>query len=121
MQRRTLLLALIASAASASLAGSPALARQRPDPGFPNIGYATWSEDEPSYRLFPGDEVDFQVGSAPELNKILTVQPDGRLTFPLIGSMMGADRSVDDLQARLIGAYGDQLVRPDVTVALRTA
>src|SRR4051812_23495015 len=79
MQRRALLIALIAGTALAPRAGPPAAARPRQDPGFPNIGYATWSEDEPVYRLFPGDEVDFQVGSAPELNKILTVQPDGRV------------------------------------------
>jgi protein involved in polysaccharide export with SLBB domain len=121
MQRRRLLAAFLVSAALAPLAGAPALGRQRQDPGFPNIGYATWSDDEPAYRLYPGDEVDFQVGSAPELNKILIVQPDGRVSLPLVGSVMAADRSVDDLQARIVEAYGRTLLRPDVTVALRTA
>jgi hypothetical protein len=45
-----------------------------PDPGrtvsdFSNIGYASWSDDEPSYRLYPGDELEVNVPSAPELSK----------------------------------------------------
>ena len=121
MRRRSLIAAFLVTAAFAPLAGAPALGRQRQDPGFPNIGYATWSDDEPAYRLYPGDEVDFQVGSAPELNKTVVVQPDGRVSLPLVGPVMVADRSVEDLQDRIAQAYGDTLLRPDVSLALKTA
>ncbi len=125
MVRRRLLTALLISAALAPLApmflAAPAAAKDRSDPDFPNIGYATWTDDEPAYRLYPGDELDFSVGSAPELNKFVTVQPDGRITLPLIGSVMAADRSLEDVQASLVDAYSHQLLRPDITLAIKTA
>ena len=56
---------------------------------FANIPYATWSDDEPQYRLYPGDELDVAVPSAPELNKTVTVQPDGRIMLPLVAPADG--------------------------------
>jgi polysaccharide export outer membrane protein len=125
MDRRRLLTALLFTVALApvALAPAPGLARapkDRSDPDFPNLPYAAWTDDEPAYRLYPGDEVDFSVGSAPELNKTAVVQPDGRISLPLIGSVMAANRSLDDLQEALIDAYSRQLVRPDVAVTLKT-
>lgn len=122
MVRRRLITALLFTAALAPLALAPgALAKSHADADFPNIGYATWSDDEPAYRLYPGDEIEFTVGSAPELNKNVVVQPDGRVSLPLIGPVMAADRSVADLQDTLVHIYAAQLLRPDITVAIRTA
>ena len=88
---------------------------------FPNIGYATWSDSEPAYRLYPGDEVEVRVPSASELNKTVTVQPDGRVNLPLLGPVMVADRTI--LQAeRVIGAaYASQLLRPQVNLTVKAA
>jgi protein involved in polysaccharide export with SLBB domain len=88
--------------------------------GFPNIPYANWSEDEPDYRLYPGDELEVVVPSAPELSKTLTVQPDGRVSLPLLQPIMAADRSLPDLQATLTQAYSSQLLRPTVNLALKS-
>jgi len=52
---------------------------------FADIPYASWTDDEPDYRFFPGDELEVSVPSAPELSKSVTVQPDGRIALPLIG------------------------------------
>jgi polysaccharide export outer membrane protein len=93
--------------------------RQRSD--FTDIGYATWTEDEPSYRVYPGDEIEVTVPSAPELSKTQIVPPDGRLTMPLIGPVMAADKELPQLQAILTQAYSSQLLRPQVNVALKTA
>jgi polysaccharide export outer membrane protein len=86
---------------------------------FVNIPYATWTDDEPQYRLFPGDEIDIAVPSAPELNKTVIVQPDGRIMLPLLAPQMAAGRSATELQVELGRAYADQLLRPDVTVTVR--
>jgi polysaccharide export outer membrane protein len=88
---------------------------------FANIGYAEWSDDEPPYRFYPGDEVEVQCPSAPELNRTAVVQPDGRISLPLVGAVMAADRSAQDLEAALTDAYGHHLLRPDVTVGVKTA
>ena len=41
---------------------------------FSNIPYASWSDYEPPYRFYPGDEIEVSLPSAPELNKTVTVQ-----------------------------------------------
>lgn len=88
---------------------------------FADIGYSDWSDSEPEYRLYPGDELDITVPSAPELNKTVTVQPDGRVSMPLIQPVMAADRTVTELQDALTSAYATQLRRPQVSVAVKTA
>ncbi len=105
------------AAAALVMAASPLAARAAQP--FVNIPYATWDDDEPSYRLYPGDEMDLVVPSAPELNKTVTVQPDGRVNLPLIGPQMAADRTADELEAQLSEAYASQLLRPEVTVTFR--
>jgi len=102
-------------AAAASQAGA---ARPPPQP-FVNIPFATWTDDEPQYRLYPGDELDVVVPSAPELSKTVTVQPDGRVNLPLIAPQMAADRTTTELSALLSQAYATQLLRPDVQVTVR--
>ncbi len=89
--------------------------------GFSNIGYATWGQDEPAYRMYPGDVLDLTFPSAPELNREVTVQPDGRIALPLVAPVMAADRSVLELQGALSQAYAAQLVRPQVDVLIKTA
>lgn len=88
---------------------------------FSNIPYATWNDYEPDYRFYPGDELEVSVPSAPELNKSVTVQPDGRITLPLIGPVMAADRTIPQLQASLSQAYSTQLLRPQVDVSAKAA
>jgi polysaccharide export outer membrane protein len=59
------------------------------------------------------------VPSAPELNKTVTVQPDGRVTLPLIAPQMAADRTAPQLEAELSSAYASQLLRPEVNITVR--
>ena len=92
----------------------------RPSANFSNIGYADWSEEEPSYRFYPGDEVEVTVPSAPELSKTATVQPDGRITLPLAQPVMAADRTIDELQGSISQAYAGTLLRPQVQVSVKS-
>jgi polysaccharide export outer membrane protein len=87
---------------------------------FADIGYADWSEQEPAYRFYPGDEVEISIPSAPELNRTSVVQPDGRISLNLVQPVMAADRSAPQLQAALSQAYGAILLRPTVNVAVKT-
>ena len=98
----------------------PFTPRPRPSSNFPNISYATWNDDEPAYRFFPGEEIEVAVLSAPELNKTAVVQPDGRISLPLLAPIMAADRSVAEVQAAISQAYAPQLLRPDVVVSVHS-
>jgi polysaccharide export outer membrane protein len=95
--------------------------RIRPSGDFADIGYATWTDEEPPYRLYAGDEVEISVPSAPELSRTVTVQPDGRISLPLIQPVMVADRTIPQIEAQLSEAYAGQLIRPEVDVAVKTA
>ncbi len=106
-------IALVAALAATAAASA------HPTGPFVNVPYATWSDDEPQYRLYPGDEVDVTVPSAPELNKTVTVQPDGRITLPLIPPQMAAGRTAEELDGELSAAYASQLLRPEVTVTVK--
>ncbi len=114
-------LALAMASAALVLCGCASEPVARATPSFPNIGYASWREDEPAYRLYPGDVLDVAAPSAPELNRTVTVQPDGRISLPLIRPIMAADRSVQQLEAELTQAYTSQLVRPQIDVDVKTA
>jgi protein involved in polysaccharide export with SLBB domain len=116
---RVSLMAIAASLLSACETEEVYAPAPRPTAEFSNVGYATWSDEEPAYRLYPGDEVDVQVPSAPELSKAVTVQPDGRVSLPLIAPVMVADRSVVDAEALITTAYASQLLRPEVTLSVR--
>lgn len=88
---------------------------------FGDIPYSTWSDYDPPYRFYPGDEIEISLPSAPELNKTVTVQPDGRISMPLIPAIMAADRTIPELQASLSDAYASQLLRPYVDVTPKAA
>lgn len=108
--------ALLAGCASTATVAGP-----QATPSFDAVGYAAWDDSEPEYRLYPGDEVEVIVPSAPELNRNARVAPDGRLTLPLVSPFMAADRSLPDVEAALEQAYAPTLRKPDVEIALRTA
>jgi protein involved in polysaccharide export with SLBB domain len=91
----------------------------RPTAEFADVPYATWSDGEPAYRLFPGDELDVQVLSAPELSKTVVVQPDGRVSLPLIEPVEVADRPVAIAEALISTAYAAELLHPAVSISVR--
>lgn len=114
-------LSLVLASGCASSGAEPFSPKPRPTADFADIGYATWTDDEPPYRLYAGDEIEVNVPSAPELSRTVTVQPDGRISLPLIQPVMVADRTVPQVEAALSDAYGSQLIRPEVDIAVKTA
>lgn len=127
MQSRTPLMTTLAVAMMAGgvcacghIDAEPITPAPRPTAHFSNIGYADWTEDEPSYRFYPGDEVEVTVPSAPELNKTATVQPDGRIALPLVNPVMAADRTIEELQRSVSQAYSSQLLRSQVQISVKS-
>ena len=131
--RRHLLLALGATAlggtALAGCANAPSMPRTRREAtgerisrdGFETVGFADWSDAEPEYVLYPGDEIEVATPTATELTRTMKVGPDGSIALPLIGQVMAADRTLFELEGDVSGAYAAQLVRPVVEVTLKQA
>ena len=57
--------ALATAACTTSDGPEPYTPPPHPSAAFTNIPYAAWTNAEPPYRLYPGDEVDLAVTSAP--------------------------------------------------------
>ena len=121
MDRRHLLFALASAGALTACSGVAGLGGPSQTPDFPDIAFADWTDAEPEYLVYPGDELDIQTPTAPELNRAVRVGPDGRITMPLVGQIMAADRSLPELEASLAEAYASQLRHPMVEVTLTQA
>lgn len=119
--RAAFLTAALILGGCASHTAEPFSPLPRPTAAFPNIGYATWREDEPLYRIYAGDQLEIRLPTAPELSKTVVVQPDGRVAMPLVGSIMVADRSVEEAADVLSGAYSSQLLKPQVEITVTAA
>ncbi|GAA0869728.1 polysaccharide biosynthesis/export family protein [Brevundimonas basaltis] len=88
---------------------------------FPEIGFADWTETEPEYVLYPGDEIEIATPTAPELTRTQRIGPDGRISLPLVGQIMAADRTIAEVEADASDAFASQLRRPMVEITLKTA
>lgn len=71
------------------------------------------------YRIARGDELDLRFVYTPELNTSATVRPDGKISAPLVGDIMVAGQTTNQLSETLRRAYADQVKRPDVAINLR--
>ena len=88
---------------------------------FPDIGFAEWSEAEPEYILYPGDEIEIATPTASELTRTQRIGPDGRISLPLVGQIMAADRTIAEVERDASDAFASQLRRPVVEITLKTA
>ncbi len=79
-----------------------------------------WTDTDPTYVAFPGDEVDVIVPSAPELSRTLIIAPDGRLYPAAIDPVLAADKSIPQIQVEVQNAYARILRDPGVNVTPRT-
>ena len=88
---------------------------------FPVIGFADWTEMEPEFVLYPGDEIEIATPTASELTRTQRIGPDGRISLPLVGQIMAADRTIAEVERDASDAFASQLRRPVVEITLKTA
>ncbi len=76
----------------------------------------TGSELGGDYILGPGDILDISAWQNPALAKLVTILPDGKIAFPLIGEMMAGGKTV----AQLKGELEEKITRyvPDPTLSV---
>lgn len=104
--RRTLWfwIVLALGCGQAFLAGSPARSAEVPA--------------GPDYLLGPEDVVSISVWKDEHLTKDVVVRPDGMVSFPLVGDVPAAGRTVEDLRMDLTKRLARFIPTPHVSVSL---
>lgn len=73
-----------------------------------------------AYKLQPGDTVELWVAQDQQLNRQVSIGPDGRVSLPLVGQIVAHDLTIDELSAalkdRLQTYYTENL---DITLMLQ--
>jgi protein involved in polysaccharide export with SLBB domain len=71
------------------------------------------------YRITPGDVLEIAFPFVPELNQTVTVQPDGYVSLKEVSDMRLQGRTVAQVKADLLDAYGQFVRDPVFTVTLK--
>jgi polysaccharide export outer membrane protein len=84
---------------------------------------AAFAQDNPppiteEYIIGPGDALEISVWKEDTLTKMLTVLPDGKLTFPLIGNITAAGRSTNQIKTELTTRLAHYISDPIVSVVV---
>ena len=70
------------------------------------------------YRINPEDVLEISVWKEEDLQKTVTVRPDGGITLPLVGNQQAAGKTTSELQADLTEAIDEFIPDPVVTVSV---
>jgi polysaccharide biosynthesis/export protein len=70
------------------------------------------------FRLGPGDVLNVFIWKHKELSTIVTVRPDGMITYPLIGEVQASGLTVGEVEERLTKQLKRQIQDPQVTTIL---
>lgn len=83
------------------------------------VALVTGAQAQQSYQLQRGDVLRVEVLEDSSLNREVAVLPDGRIAFPLIGTLPVAGRTIDQVNADLAQALAPNFaVPPSVFVSI---
>jgi polysaccharide export outer membrane protein len=77
--------------------------------------------DVDQYLLGPEDAIEISVWKEPELTKQLVIRPDGKISYPLIGEIQAAGRTVKELREEISKRLEKFVTDAQVTVLLLKA
>lgn len=70
------------------------------------------------YKLHAGDSISVSVWKEVDLQRKVTIRPDGRFSFPLAGEVQAAGRSADDVRVDIEARLKKYIPEPVVTVTV---
>jgi len=79
----------------------------------------TYAVDE--YILGEGDVIEVIVRHNEDLSRVLTVRPDGKISFPLLGDVQASGLTASQLQEHLTSELAKYIQLPSVTVIVKEA
>jgi polysaccharide export outer membrane protein len=103
------------SSAPASAPVSPAAATPAPAPAATETVVA----DPKTFRIGPEDVLDIYVRNDRELNRVVPVRPDGKISLPLVNDVQAAGLTTDELRVQLMSQFKRFFESPEVSVGLR--
>ena len=71
-----------------------------------------------SYKLNPGDEVEISVWNEEDLQKTISVLPDGMISFPLVGHLQAAGKSAAEIETVIAAKLDAYIADPEVNVTV---
>jgi polysaccharide biosynthesis/export protein len=80
---------------------------------------ATANDASPAYVFVSGDVLDITVQPQTGYDRTVTVQPDGKIVYPVVGEVAAAGMTVQQLTEALQQGLQAELKRPRVTVSLK--
>jgi len=72
----------------------------------------------PDYKLHAGDKIDVAVWKEKELSREITVTPDGKFSYPLVGEITAVDRTLAQVRAEIENRLKKYIPEPVVTVSV---
>ncbi|HKJ76479.1 MAG TPA: polysaccharide biosynthesis/export family protein [Gammaproteobacteria bacterium] len=82
-------------------------------------GASAWAASEPAYHVHPGDVLTISVWNEKDLQGDTLVRPDGGLSFPLVGNLQAAGKTIPQIQKEVASKLSKFIPDPSVTVALK--
>lgn len=77
------------------------------------------SHDASAYRLGPGDVLQISVWNNKDLERTLTVRPDGMISFPLLNDIPAAGLTAMQLQTKITSGLQQYITNPQVSVVVQ--
>jgi polysaccharide biosynthesis/export protein len=74
---------------------------------------------EPDYRIGPGDQLSIEVWKDKDLARLVTVLPDGKFAYPMVGEVVAAGKTVSRLQKEIEGKLSLYVKDAVITVEVR--
>lgn len=85
-------------------------------PGFAGTVYQYPIERMETYRLEAPDAIDISVIPQSELNRTVTIRPDGKISLPLIGDVFAEGLTPEELTKELTEQFSKYVKNPSVAV-----
>ncbi len=74
--------------------------KEAPAPA-PEAEAALQATAEPDYRIGPGDVLNIEVWKDTALTRLVTVLPDGKVAYPMVGEIIAAGKTVSQMKTEV--------------------
>ncbi len=71
------------------------------------------------YTIGESDELQISVWQNPDLDQVVIVRPDGKISFPLIGDIRAAGLSITQLDEELTTRLKEYIRHPEVSISIK--